>query len=447
MKSSFVPKILIVDDEKNIRRTLSICFETQGYKAVAVATKQEAMSLVNTEIFDLAFIDIKLGNDSGLKLVSEILSTAPWLKIVIITAYASIESAVEAMQKGAINYLPKPFSLDQVKAVTQKALLVRKMEQKLNSFSSNSSQNPPPILNSNSLEMRRAIELANQVANSDAAILITGPSGTGKTVLAKIIHDLSSRSEWPFVTIPGPSLSSNLLESELFGHAKGAFTGAIKDNPGKISLCENGTLFLDEISEIPIPIQPKLLRFLQDKTYERVGEANQRKANVRIISATNSDIKTAVKEGAFREDLLYRLNVIEISLPPLTSRKEDITLLAKAFLNHFTAQNHKKISDFSSETLDYLLSYDWPGNIRELRNAVERAVILSRTQIIQLSDMLPPTNLQLQQKPVKNQSLDQVEKEHIRNVISSSSSLGEAAAKLGINQATLWRKRKQYNLD
>ncbi|MFZ5949196.1 MAG: sigma-54-dependent transcriptional regulator [Candidatus Rifleibacteriota bacterium] len=441
--------VLVVDDEKNIRQTLSLCLNDLGWQVCTAADAEQAKRLNEVEIFDLAFIDIRLGSDNGLDLIVELLERSPWLKIIVISAYASIDSAVEALNRGALNYIAKPFSPDQVRSAAAKALDLRRLEQRLLSLERDFSENIPPVfLGSKNPQMKRIIEIARQSAKSEASILITGPSGTGKTVLARAVHSWSSRAVFPFVTVSCPSLSAELVESELFGHIKGSFTGAIRDNPGKVAVADKGTVFLDEIGDLPVNLQPKLLRFLHEKCYERLGESKTRKADVRIITATNSDLKQKVQNGEFREDLFYRLNVIELTMPALRDRPEDILDISKGFLTYFCQQNHKLINGFSDSASDYLLAHSWKGNLRELRNSIERAVILCRTDEIKLTDLDSGEVAKKQGAPAGNrQTLQQVEAEYIRKIINQSQSLREASEILGIDIATLWRKRKLYHID
>jgi NtrC-family two-component system response regulator AlgB len=440
--------VLIVDDEANIRKTLRVFLESRGHSVTSVSNGRDAQMEADRQVFDLVFVDLRLGSEKGLDLIPPLLGACPWIKIVVITAYASIDTAVEAMRRGATDYIPKPFTPEQVELVTERVAKVRRMEQRIATLKEDLERLHPEVtFTSQYSSMQRAIELARQVASSEAIVLLRGPSGTGKTVLARAIHGWSNRAGKPFGAISCPALSSELLESELFGHVKGAFTGALRDNPGRVSACNGGTLFLDEIGDLPLSVQPKLLRFIQDREYEHVGDQRTRKADVRIIAATNTDLDKAVKEGRFREDLYYRMNVIQIDLPPMADRPDDVETMAKEMLSFFGAQNHKFLRGFSDEALSALRHYSWPGNVRELRNVVERAAILCTTELVG-AEYLPnsivpsPPSVQVGD-PV---SLKVLEENHIRRIITSTRTLQEAADILGIDQATLWYKRKQYGI-
>lgn len=440
--------ILIVDDEINIRKTLSICLETEGHSVITVSNFEDALSEASRRSFDAAFVDLRLGTANGLDLISPLLTATPWIKIVVITAYASIDTAVEAMKRGATDYIPKPFTPAQVKLAVHKIFEVRTLEQKVVALREDLGRSHLDAdFSSGSNAMNHAIALARQAASSDATILLRGESGTGKSVLAKSIHAWSKRAAMPFSVLSCPSLSPELLESELFGHVRGAFTGAIRDNPGRISSCNGGTLLLDEIGDLPLSLQPKLLRFVQEKEYERIGDYTTRHADVRIIAATNIDLEKSVREGRFREDLYYRINVIQVEIPPLRERPDDVIALAERLLVFFGRSCHRMSLGFTDEAIHLLRHYSWPGNVRELRNVIERAVILCQTDRIGVNHF--PENLRTMDTSVRIGDpipLDKIEEEHIRRVLAATQSLQEAADILGIDQATLWRRRKQYGI-
>jgi NtrC-family two-component system response regulator AlgB len=440
--------ILVVDDEANIRKTLSVCLETEGHKVIAVSNFQDALAEASRRSFELAFVDLRLGTEDGLDLIPALLATTPWLKIIVITVYASIDTAVEAMRRGATDYIPKPFTPAQIKLAVRKVFEMRTLEQRIATLQEDLGRAHPEIdFSSTNPTMQRAVNLARQVASSDATILLRGESGTGKTVLARAMHSWSSRATRPISVISCPSFSQELLESELFGHVKGAFTGAIRDNPGRIAACEGGTLFLDEISDLPLSLQPKLLRFVQDKEYERVGDSITRKADVRLIAATNVNLEAAVKEGRFREDLFYRLAVVQIEIPPLRERPEDVSALAERLLVFYGRSNHRSFAGFTKEALQAFGQYQWPGNVRELSNTIERAAILCRADRISL-ECLPAIFLPGDAPPKIGDPvpIEKIEEQHIRRVLAGTKSLQEAADILGIDQATLWRRRKKYGI-
>jgi NtrC-family two-component system response regulator AlgB len=440
--------ILVVDDEVNIRKTLSVCLETEGHKVIAVSNFKDALAEAARKSFELALVDLRLGTENGLDLIPALLAATPWLKIIVITAYASIDTAVEAMRRGATDYIPKPFTPAQVKLAVQKVLDMRTLEQKVASLQEDLGRSVPEVeFYSTSPVMQRMVNLARQVASSDATLLLRGESGTGKTVLTKAIHSWSNRATKPIGIISCPSFSSELLESELFGHIRGAFTGAIRDNPGRVAACQGGTLFLDEIGDLPLALQAKLLRFVQEREYERLGDYITRKADVRLITATNVNLEKAVKEGRFREDLFFRLNVIQIEIPPLRERPEDIVLLAEKLLAFYGRANHRAFAGFTEEALQGLKQYPWPGNIRELSNCIERAAILCRAERIGLECLPPNLNPHESQTYIGDPvSLEKIEEQHIRRILATTKSLQEAADILGIDQATLWRRRKKYEI-
>ncbi len=451
VSENFMPSltVLLVDDEPNIRKVLGISLEAEGHHVTAVSNVKDALGEARRRCFDLALVDLRLGTESGMELITALRALCSWTRIVIITAYASIDTAVEAMRRGAFDYLPKPFTHEQVALVARKVAEVRALEQQVKTLQETLSEVSPEVdLATRSPVMQRTLELARKVADSEATILISGESGTGKTVLARAIHSWSSRAGKPFCVVSCPSLSAELLESELFGHAKGAFTGAVRDYPGRIAAGQGGTLLLDEISDLPLSIQPKLLRVLQDKTYERVGDLETRKADVRIMAATNADIEAAVKDKTFREDLFYRLNVVDIVIPPLRERREDILPVAERMLAFFARQNHRRILGLTEEAVRVLQTYDWPGNVRELHNAIERAVLLCNEERIGVEHL--PVRLAPTKEPVPNigdlVSLEKIEEMHIRRVLAAARSLEEAAEVLGMDSVTLWRRRKKYGI-
>jgi NtrC-family two-component system response regulator AlgB len=440
--------VLIVDDELNIRKTLTIALETEGHKVTAVSNVQDAQAQAARRSFDLAFVDLRLGTDDGLDLIPLLLASSPWLKVIVITAYASIDTAVEAMRRGATDYIPKPFTPAQIDLAVSKVFQVRSLEQKVAALQEDLVRQHPEIdFASKNPQMQKAVKLARQAAASEANLLLTGESGTGKTVLARAIHSWSSRAARPFNIVSCPSIPSELLESELFGHMKGAFTGAVRDNPGRIAASDGGTLLLDEIADLPLPLQPKLLRFIQDREYEHVGDAVPRKADVRLIAATNAKLEDAVKAGRFREDLYFRLNVISIDIPPLRERPDDIPVIAERLLAFHARNNHRSFLGFTAEALEALAAYAWPGNVRELSNAIERAAILCRTDSVG-RECLPAslTGAEAEARIGDAVSLEKIEEAHIRSVLGTARSLQEASAILGIDQATLWRRRKKYGI-
>lgn len=443
-------RLLVIDDEENIRRTATVAFEAMGHSVASAAHGKGALKLLDNERFDVAFLDLMLSGESGLDLLPDLLREDPQLKVVVFTAYASIETAVEAMRLGAVDYIQKPFTPDQIRHVLAKIAKARQLEQRVAELESRlSGDAPATALSSSEPVVQKAFEIALKAAVTPATILVLGESGTGKSVLARAIHENSAQKENRFVTVNCPSLSRELLESELFGHVKGAFTGAVNDTSGKVAAADGGTLFLDEIGELPLEIQAKLLRLLQEKEYERVGEARTRRANVRVIAATNRDLEQAVQQGHFREDLYYRLNVISIYVPPLRERLRDLPAIAESFLRFFARQCGKRINGLSKETELALRAYQWPGNLRELRNLVERAVILTSNEVIDLSDLPEkvarnlaiPANRGVQVGA--RVSLDELESEHIARVVEQSATMEEAARILGIDPATLYRKRKR----
>jgi NtrC-family two-component system response regulator AlgB len=440
-------RVLVVDDEKNIRATLALCLGGLGCKAREAATAEAALEALRVEPFDLCFLDLRLGLASGMDLLPRLLAERPSLDVVVVTAYATFDTAVEAVKRGARDYLPKPFSPAQIQHVVSRTLERREMERRLLDLESRIGEASPELrLETASPRMRAAIEVVEKAAAHDVSVLLRGESGTGKGVLARMLHSLSPRRERPFVVVNCPTLSEELLASELFGHARGAFTGAVRDQAGRVEAAEGGTVFLDEIGEISPTLQAKLLRFLQERKFERVGESLTRTADVRIVAATNRDLEAEVKAGRFREDLLFRLDVVEVTVPPLRDRPEDVLPLARSFLAFFAGVAKRPLPELSSEAERALAAYPWPGNVRELRNAIERAIILSPGQVIGPEGL--PGRIAAQAAAVPGLggefTLEEVEKEHLLRVLARVPTLEDAARILGIDASTLWRKRKKY---
>jgi two-component system, NtrC family, response regulator AlgB len=437
---------LLIDDEASLRRTLRTTLETMGHSAAEAASGDQALQLVRRQRYDVAFLDLRLGREAGMDVLPALLREAPDLAVVVVTAYATIASAVEAMRNGAFDYLPKPFTPDQLRVTLERLRQMRRLRREVANLRQQMREAYPEAdLETSKPAMRRALDLAFQAAASEATVLLRGESGTGKGVVARALHARSPRAGGPFVTVHCPSLSAELLESELFGHVRGAFTGAVQDTTGKAAAADGGTLFLDEVADLPLSVQPKLLRLVQDKAYERVGETRTRVVDIRIVTATNRDLRAEVEAGRFREDLYYRLNVIEVELPPLRVRRGDILPLAERLLRFFAQQSTKPAAAFTPAAQAALAHYDWPGNVRELRNAVERGVILAPGREIDLTHLPPPIG---SPPPPRVEiggrvTLDALEAEHIRRVLAATPSLDEAAAVLGIDPSTLYRKRKR----
>jgi two-component system, NtrC family, response regulator AlgB len=437
-------RVLVVDDEKNIRRTFSLALESMNHEVFTAATGKEAIDRLKRASFDVAFLDLKLSQESGLDVLEGIVRASPQTFVVIITAYASVETAVEAMRRRAFDYLPKPCTPEQIRHVLSNVERTWRLEHRVADLESRLVASGPEIdLATESSQMRKVIDLALKAAQSEANVLLLGETGTGKSVLAREIHRRSRRPEGAFVTVSCPSLSRELLESELFGHVKGAFTGAYQDTMGKVAAATGGTLFLDEIGELPVGVQARLLRLLQEREYERVGENIPRHADVRILSATNRNLGKAVAEGVFREDLYYRLNVISLHMPPLRERSADIERLALLYLNFVASHTGKSVRTFAPAAVEALRSYSWPGNLRELRNVIERAVILSDHERIEVNDLSDSVSSPSEVRLGGKFTLEQIEAEHIRRLITSRKTLEEVADILQIDPATLYRKRKK----
>lgn len=442
--------ILLIDDDQSLRKSIRMALETIGHRVTEAGDGTQAQELLAHNLFDVAFLDLKLGREKGLDVLLSLLRLAPGLAVVVITAYATIETAVEAMRRGAFDFLPKPFTPDELRRVLDRVVHIRRLQSHVEELEEQvRSIVPEADLQTADPVMRQALDVVFRAAPTEASILLRGETGTGKGVVARAIHARSHRSGAPFITVNCPSLPAEILESELFGHVRGAFTGAVQDTVGKVAAAEGGTLFLDEIGDLPLGLQPKLLRLLQEKRYERVGETRTRACDVRILAATNQDLQAEVAAGRFREDLLYRLNVIEVVLPPLRQRRNDILPLAEHLLQFFARQSGKPDATFSPEAREALARSPWPGNVRELRNAIERGVILARGTEIGLGDLPAQVGVAAPASAMElggDVTLDQLEAEHIRRVLARVPTMDEAAAQLGIDPSTLYRKRKRHGL-
>jgi len=440
--------VVVADDEPLAQRLMAAALEDMGCTVTAVADAAAARVAIDRIHPDLVFLDLMLGESNGLDLLSILLGERPDLWVVLVTAHAAIDTAVEAMRRGARDYLTKPFTSDQIRLLVEQALGRRDLQHRVEDLELRlRSEVPGTDLSTTAPAMRAALGVVGKAALSDTTVLLRGESGTGKGVLARAVHDSSSRAKRPFVVVNCPTLSEDLLASELFGHARGAFTGAVRDQPGRVEAAEGGTLFLDEVSEIRPAMQAKLLRFLQDREFERVGENRTRHADVRLVAATNRDLESMVKSGEFREDLYYRLSVVEVKVPPLRERPGDVMALAEGFAAFFAAQAGRKTMRIDERCARLLMRYEWPGNVRELRNAIERAVVFAMGGVITVADL--PERM-LQQGPGAkvpqiggNHTFEELESAHLARVLERTTSLEEAARILGVDPSTLYRKRKR----
>ncbi len=439
-------RALLIDDDRNIVQTLQIYLEDKGISVAAADSAREGVARFKEYRPDLVLLDLRLPDQDGLEVLHLIVASEIPTNVIIITAHAAIETAVRAVKMGAFDYLPKPFVPGQLDLILDKIAELQDLKKEVARLKGIFQEGD---LLTCSRRMHQVLATARQAAESNAIVLISGESGTGKGLLARLLHKWSQRAHGPFVTVDCAGLQENLLESDLFGHVKGAFTGALRDKVGKLSLAEKGTIFLDEVSEIPPVVQGKLLRFLQQREYERLGDTHTFTVNARVIAAANKDLEELVREGVFRQDLYFRLKVVEIFLPPLRERPGDIPLLVDHQLLRYAQINNKKAKVIEEAALQHMQSYPWPGNVRELANAVERALILSPHSRLRIRD-LPPyiaNYRQVQPNQTCLVSIAEIEKRHIQEIMLCTSSLEEAARVLGINAATLWRKRKLYHLD
>ncbi len=447
--------VLVVDDEKNIREGLGKALEMDGHNVLLASNGKEAFNLIKNNEMDLVIADLKMPEMSGEELLKRVTGSFPTIPVIILTGHGTIESAVNAMRDGAYDFLTKPVNLDRLSLLVNRALSNRRLVLEHRALQDELERNRSKAryakIIGKSAKMKDVIDIAEQVAETKASVLITGDSGVGKELVADTIHQLSNRRDKPFIKVHCAALAESLLESELFGHEKGAFTGAIGRKRGRFELAHPGTIFLDEIGEINQNIQIKILRVLQEKKFERVGGEETIEVDVRILAATNKDLKTEIEQGNFREDLYYRLNVVNIHVPPLRERKEDIPLLSTAFLKEFAEENARKIEGIDSKAMNALYNYSWPGNIRELRNCIESSVVLCKGRVISEDDLPPAVRSGSDQDYIKinlGTSLEDAEREIIKTtLLYKNGNKSKTAEVLGIGRKTLHRKIQDYHIE
>jgi two-component system NtrC family response regulator len=444
-------KILVIDDDTSLRRVLEYNLQEEGYEVQAASSGEEGLYMFGKSQPNLVITDMKMSGMDGLMVLKSIKDRSPETLVIIITAFGTVDVAVEAMKLGAYDYITKPFNRDELKLIVRKALQHSNLSEENRQLKEELTERFDfRKIVGISNEMEKVFDIIRRVADTEATVLITGESGTGKELVAKAIHSLSSRKTAPFIPINCAAIPRDLLESELFGHVKGAFTGAVKDKPGKFQQAEGGTLFLDEVGELPLELQPKLLRALQERVVEPVGGTKPVQLDVRVIAATNVNIDKAMTDGAFREDLYYRLSVIPIPLPPLRERKKDIPIL----LRHFAAKHGCKSVTFADDALDALLTYTWPGNVRELENTVERLLIMRRGDMISLEEL--PEKIHSDRKsgenpvvnlPDEGYSLEQLEREIVVEALERNNWNQTSAARfLRIPRHTLIYRLEKYGI-
>jgi two-component system response regulator HydG len=445
--NSLSKKILVVDDEIGIRQSLKKILEKEGFEVVTASNGEEAFKVIRGGDIDLLISDIRMAGMDGLELLKVCKSVSPYTEVIMITGYASVDTAVDSMKQGAYDYITKPFKKADILKAVQKAIEKQiltmdnvKMKERIEAIEST------PLIETASPKMKKLVETVHQVAPSQATILIMGGSGTGKEVIADMIHKLSPRAERPMVKVNCAAIPETLIESELFGYEKGAFTGAAGRKEGRFEVADKSSIFLDEIGEVPPAVQVKLLRILQEETFERLGSNKTIKVDVRIITATNKDLSAMVKQGRFREDLYWRLNVISLQLPALKDRREDIPNLVQHFINRFSHKNAKEMKGIESKAMEILLGYEWPGNVRELENVIERSVVLDRDGIIGADDL--PSELQSASIPAMESvtiplgtPMEEVERILMEETLKrTKGDKGLASKLLGISTRTLYRK-------
>lgn len=441
-------RILLIDDDRADLCRFGAGLEEDGYRVVSAENAEQAQALLLSSVFDLCFLAVGRHDRRGGDVLSSLRQAAPWMRVIAMVRPDGVDCAREALRGGAVDYLVAPYSSAQLRSTAEKQIEGRRVEERLDELDCDRSIVDAEDADSECPAMKHVLQTLRQVADTDATVLLCGESGVGKGTAARTIHHYSPRAARNFVTVNCPSLSSELLESELFGHKRGAFTGATDNKRGRVDEASGGTLFLDEIGDVPLDLQSKLLRFVEHREYESIGDPVTRSADVRIVAATNHDLGELVKAGRFREDLLYRLNVITVCMPPLRDRAEDIPALARRFLLRYAENYHRPARTFSEDAIEAMRHYTWPGNIRELQNVVERAVILGLDECIDvdglsISDGTEHTRCARAGDPI---SLAELARAHILDVTANSASYEVAAQILGIDVSTLYRKRKEYGL-
>jgi DNA-binding NtrC family response regulator len=444
--------IVVADDEKNIREGLAEALSLDGYRALPAADGEEALALVESADADLVITDLRMPKLGGTDVLNHVVNRYPGLPVIVLTGHGTIEDAVVAMRAGAFDFLTKPVNLDHLSLLVKRALESRELARKNRELEAEvEAQRRSSSIIGKSAEMKKVFDLVRRVAPTRASVLVTGDSGVGKELVADAIHNLSPRRDGPLVKVHCAALAESLLESELFGHEKGSFTGAQARKRGRFELADKGTLFLDEIGEINQNVQIKILRVLQERKFERVGGEDTVEVDVRIVAATNKDLKEEIRKGTFREDLYYRLNVVNIRVPPLRERRDDIPLLAMAFLSEFSEENGKKLEGFDPKARQALYAYPWPGNVRELRNSVESAVVMASSGLIGLDDLPPGVRSSGEERDVRvpiGSTLEEAEKILIRETLAAlGGNKSRSAEVLGIGRKTLYQKIEEYGLE
>jgi DNA-binding NtrC family response regulator len=442
-------QILVIDDDKAMRDACFQILNRQGYQVELAAGARQGLTLLERSSFDVILLDLVMPDLDGLETLKKVRAVDPDIEVIIITGYGTIQSAVESIKAGAFHFLSKPFVPDDLRHLVNRALEKRRLDlENLYLRQELKSKDDRRVLVYQSESMQRIMDMVARLAPTDSTVLITGESGTGKGLVAQKIHQLSSRSRRPFITVDCGTLVETLFESELFGHVKGSFTGADANKIGKFELAQNGTLFFDEISNIGLEVQAKLLRAVEERKISKVGSHRVITVDVRIIAATNKDLSRAIKDGTFREDLFYRLNVVLIQMPTLRERKSDIPLLVQHFLDKYNARLRQHIRGISPEALDLLIRHDWPGNVRELENTVERLVVLSPGPYLEPADLVFAGTVLSPSVESGAVSLRDLERDHIMHTLTRfEGHKSEAARALGIDRKTLREKLKRYNIE